>query len=201
MSTQVTKLTIQDFYTRALKADFARDNHFRVTDIASGFADVDFNVDGTQKELIYCRSAKVPARNITNVEAKYMGMTFNLPGIAEYPESANYNLEFYVDKNSSLRNKFELWSRNIFDDADSTGDYSVPGKDRYIELTQIDAAFEPIMSYKLIGVSIRSVGDITYEIAEGTGAVKTFNVTLAYHYYETIKPAGVEDDLGAAAGT
>lgn len=187
---KVTDLLISDFYNKSLAVDFARDNHFRVTDIVPT-PGLGLNFD--KNELIYARSAKVPARNITNVEAKYMGMTFNLPGIAEYPESASYTLEFYCDKNSSIRNKFEQWSRAIFNDGTSTGNYSVPGRDSYIELTQVDAQFEAIQKYKLVGVSIRQVGDISYEIAEGTGAVKTFNVTLAYHYYEL-------DDTGVASG-
>lgn len=187
---KVENLLISDFYTKSLEVDFARDNHFRVTDIVPTPS---LGISFDSNELVYARSAKVPARNITNVEAKYMGMTFNLPGIAEYPESAGYTLEFYVDKNSSIRNKFEQWSRAIFDDGTSTGNYSVPGRDAYIELTQVDAAFEAIQKYKLVGVSIRSVGDVSYEIAEGTGAVKTFNVTLAYHYYEL-------DNTGTSSG-
>lgn len=188
---KVTDLLISDFYTRSIEVDFARDNHFRVTDIQpTPSLGIEFF---PASDLIYARSAKVPARNITNVEAKYMGLTFNLPGIAEYPESANYTLEFYCDKNSSIRNKFEQWSRAIFDDGDSTGNYSIPDRNSYIELTQIDSQFEAIQKYKLVGVSIRSVGDISYEIAEGTGAVKTFSVTMAYHYYEL-------DNTGVAAG-
>jgi hypothetical protein len=187
---KVEDLLISDFYTKALAVDFARDNHFRVTDIVPTPS---LGISFDANELIYARSAKVPARNITNVEAKYMGMTFNLPGIAEYPESASYTLEFYVDKNSSIRNKFEQWSRAIFNDGTSTGNYSVPGRDAYIELTQVDAQFEAIQKYKLVGVSIRSVGDVSYEIAEGTGAVKTFSVTMAYHYYEL-------DNTGVATG-
>lgn len=190
---KVENLLISDFYTRALAVDFARDNHFRVTDINPTPS---LNITFTpESELIYARSAKVPSRNITNVEAKYMGMTFNLPGIAEYQESANYTLEFYCDKNSSIRNKFEQWSRALFDDGTSTGNYLVPGRDSYIELTQVDSTFEAIQKYKLVGVSIRSVGDITYEIAEGTGAVKTFSVGLAYHYYELDNTGTTADAL------
>lgn len=189
---KVENLLISDFYTKSLEVDFARDNHFRVTDIVPT-PSLGINFD--TNELIYARSAKVPARDITNVEAKYMGMTFNLPGIAVYPESASYTLEFYVDKNSSIRNKFEQWSRRLFDDGTSTGNYSVPGRDAYIELTQVDAAFNAIQKYKLVGVSIRSVGDVTYEIAEGTGAVKTFSVTMAYHYYELDNTGAASDAL------
>lgn len=187
---KVEKLLISDFYNKSLEVDFARDNHFRVTDIVPTPS---LGIEFDANELVYARSAKVPARNITNVEAKYMGLTFNLPGIAEYPESASYTVEFYCDKNSSIRNKFEQWSRAIFNDGTSTGNYSVPGRDSYIELTQVDAAFEAIQKYKLVGVSIRQVGEVAYEIAEGTGAVKTFSVTMAYHYYEL-------DNTGVASG-
>jgi hypothetical protein len=43
-----------------------------------------------------------------------------------------------------------------------------------------------VQEYKLVGVSIRQVGDIEYTMAEGTGAVMSFNATFAYHYYELV---------------
>ena len=189
---QITDQLITNFYTEAINKDFSRDINFRVTQITP---DPSLNLGSSfigESDLVYAKSAKLPARNITNQEAKYMGLTFNLPGVVEYPESSNYALEFYCDVNSELRNKFEKWTRLTFNDENSTGNYTVPTRSAVIQLAQINSQLEIVQEYKLVGVSIRQVGNIDYTMAEGTGAVMSFNATFAYHYYELV---GANDGL------
>lgn len=117
-----------------------------------------------------------------------MGLNFNLPGLATYPNSENYEIQFYAAANSALRRKFESWSRDIFDDADSTGNYLSPASDSTIDLIQLNNNFEMVNQYQLVGVSIRNLGPLAYTMAEGAGQVMTFSVSLAYHYW-TLKSA------------
>jgi hypothetical protein len=175
---------ITNFYTNAVDRDFARDINFRVTVIEPGAIAPDVNFD--ENDLVYAKSGSVPARSITNVKAQYMGLNFNIPGVATYPNSENYVLDFYCDKNSNLRNKFESWSRATFNDANSTGNYATPGRGSYITLVQLLPNMTPVPNgtYKLVGASIRSVGELKYNIAGGTGDLVSFQVGLAYHYYE-----------------
>lgn len=183
---KITDQLITNFYTEAINKDFSRDINFRVTQITP---DPALNLGSNfilESDLVYAKSAKLPARNITNQEAKYMGLTFNLPGVVEYPESANYSLEFYCDVNSELRNKFERWTRVTFNDENSTGNYTVPTRSAIIQLAQLDSQLNIVQEYKLVGVSVRQVGNIDYTMAEGTGAVMSFNATFAYHYYELV---------------
>jgi hypothetical protein len=176
---------ISNFYDQAVARDFARDISFRITQIQP---DPSLGLDDfTENDLVYVKAGKVPGRNITNIEAKYMGLTFNIPGVVEYPNSESYTLEFYCDRNSTLREKFEKWSRAIFNDANSTGNYSVPQKNSYIQLAQLNPDFTVVKEFKLVGVSVRSVGELEYSIAEGTGAPLSFSATIAYHYYEIVK--------------
>jgi hypothetical protein len=175
---------ITNFYDQAVARDFARDINFRMTQIVP---DPTLGITFEEKDLVYVKAGKIPGRNITNVSAKYMGLTFNIPGVVEYPSSESYSLEFYCDKDSKLREKFEKWSRAIFDDTTSTGNYSVPQKSSYIQLAQLNPDFSVVKEFKLIGVSIRSVGELEYNIAEGTGAPLSFGATIAYHYYEIVK--------------
>jgi hypothetical protein len=79
------------------------------------------------------------------------------------------------------------WTRDTFDDADSTGNYLTPTQNSTIDLIQLDNNFERINQYQLVGVSIQSVGDISYTMSEGTGAVRTFDVTFAYHYWRDVR--------------
>jgi hypothetical protein len=177
-----TKQTIRGFYEKAAVADFARDYLFRVQMIKTSTMFIG------EDELLYVKSANLPGRTIENEQVNYMGLNFNIPTIATYPNSDAFSLTFYCDANSLLRERFMAESRSVFDDATSTGTYNTPGTDSYIQLIQLDKQLSPIMEYKLIGVSIREVGEITYEIAEGTGKVKEFDVTFAYHFFEEKRP-------------
>lgn len=174
-----TKQTIQDFYRVAQGRDFARDIQFRVLNINPKGTSVKFD----ENDLVYAKAAELPARAITPVQAKYMGLEFNLPGVAKYPESDSYTLQFYCAADSALRRKFEQWSRDTFDDQNSTGNYLTPVQGSTIDLIQLDHKLEKINQYQLVGVSLRNIGKMSYSMADGTGTVMSFPVTLAYHYW------------------
>ena len=170
---------IADFYRVAAARDFQRDVQFRLLAISPGGTTTTYNQD----DLVYARAATLPARAISNVKASYMGLNFNIPGTANYPNSENYTLEFYNDADNDLYKKFEDWSRDIFDDASSTGNYFPPTQASTIDLIQLDTEMNQVDQYQLVGVSIRNVGPIQYNISEGTGDLIKFPVTLSYHYY------------------
>lgn len=171
---------IQKFYKAATDRDFSRDFLFRITQLK--LAGVESLVD---QDLVYLKTASLPGRNITNVETPYMGLPFNIPGNATYPGSDSYKVSFYLDAKSTLRNFLERASREIFNDLTSTGNYTTPGVDSYIELQQLDKQLEPIPGgkYKLIGASLRNVEPIEYSIAEGNGKWVTIDATISYHFY------------------
>jgi hypothetical protein len=180
-----TNQSIQSFYRVATTRDFARDFNFRVLSINTGGAT---NAAGqvitfSDDDLVYVKTATLPAREITNVPTPYMGLNFNLPGNAIYPDSAGYSLTFYADAKSNLRQKFEDWSRYTFDDANSTGDYLTPKATSVISLLQVDNQLNQVATYNLVGASPRSVGPLNYNIAGGTGQTIDFTVTVAYHYF------------------
>ena len=173
---------ISDFYRVAVERDFARDFQFRVLSINTGDANINFD----QTDLVYVRSAKLPARGINMKTVQYMGLNFNIPGTVVYPGSDSYTLEFYADANSSIRQKFESWQQTTFDDANSTGNYFTPKQTSTIDLIQVDNQLNKIAQYKLVGVSVKNVGEIQYNISEGTGDVIKFSVELTYHYFRRV---------------
>ena len=180
MSNKVNQ-NIANFYGEAAVRDFTRDFLFRVTEL---------NIDGvrpmTEADLIYVKAASLPGRNIGNVPVPYMGLTLNVPGSVTYPGSDSYSLTFYLDASSYLRGWFEAASRAVFDDKTSGGRYGTPGSNAYIILAQLDKNLEPIAYYKLVGASIRNIGNIDYKIADGTGATLEIATTFAYHFYEQL---------------
>ncbi len=174
-----TNQTIRNFFQAAAAREFSRDFLFRVLAINFNGGAV-FN----ESELVYVKSANLPGRIITNVTAPYMGVPFNLPGTVSYENSDNYQLTFYCDENSALREKFLAESRRTFDDATSTGAYDIPTAGSILTLVQLDKNLDPTTIYNLVGVSVRNVGGLEYNIAEGTGQPMQFNVSVAYHYSE-----------------
>lgn len=174
---------IQQFYRIAQDKDFSRDFLFRVTQLQlQGVTPL------KDTELVYVKTAALPGRSITNVQAPYMGLNFNVPGAVTYPGSDSYSIKWYLDGESTLRNYFEQASRNLFDDKISTGNYGTPGFDHFLVLQQLDKQLEPIAggTYKLVGSSIRNIDNIEYSIAAGTGTIVEINTTIAFHYYEVL---------------
>lgn len=171
---------IQSFYNTAASRDFSRDFLFRVTSM---------NLPGAgempEASLVYAKTANLPGRAITNVAVPYMGLNFNVPGNATYPGSEGYSITFYLDSDSTIRQYLEAASRGLFDDATSVGGYGTPDDTYFIELKQLDKDLEPIENgtYKLIGASVRSINDISYSMAAGTGQTVEVTATIAYHYY------------------
>jgi len=176
---------IQDFYTAAQSRNFARDFNFRVLNITAPGV---LNAAGQpltfdSNDLVYVKTATLPERAITNVPVPYMGLNFNLPGNATYPNSEAYTLTFYADAQSQIRQKFEDWSRYVFNDQNSTGYYLAPGPTSTIDLIQLDNNMNKVAQYSLIGVSPRSVGALNYNIAGGNGETVEFTATISYHYF------------------
>ena len=169
---------IQNFYRIADDKDFSRDFLFRITQMQlQGVPALD------EGDLVYAKTAELPGRTIGNVAVPYMGLNLNVPGAATYPGSDTYALSFYLDGESSLRNYFETASRSLFDDQTSTGEYGTPDDDFFIQLAQLDKELEPVAQYKLVGASLRTVSDIGYSIAEGTGQTVQIDATVSYHFY------------------
>jgi hypothetical protein len=174
--------SIQNFYRVAADRDFSRDFLFRLTQLQlQGVPAL------TENELVYVKTAALPGRTITNVAAPYMGLDFNIPGSVKYPGSEGYNLTFFLDAKSELRNYFEGASRALFDDTTSTGEFGTPDDDFFIHLAQLDKDLEPIAEYKLVGASLRNIDGIEYNISGGTGETVEVKATVAYHFYNKVR--------------
>jgi len=179
--------TIQTFFQEAIQRDFSRDFLFRVQN-------VNFGPGGpvlTDSDLVYAKGATLPERIIGDVPVKYRGLEFHVPGSVTYGNANGFSLDFYCDADVRLREILLAESRRVFDDQTTTGDYRIAGAGASITLQQLNKALQPIMEYKLIGCSIRQVGQIQYDIAGGSGGIMSFTATMAYHYF-TEERVGVE---------
>ena len=126
----------------------------------------------------------------------YSGQQFNIPGKSSYPNSEGWSVEFYVDQGMEIRTKLERASRLLFNNEDTTGNLCMPGYESIITLdvlqipcqrgtnVQSGNELEIVKTIELVGASLRNVGEISYSIADGTGEVLNFPVTLSYHFYK-----------------
>ena len=171
--------TIQTFFQEAIQRDFSRDFLFRVQN-------VNFGPGGpvlTDNDLVYARTAILPERTIGDIGVKYRGLEFHVPGSVTYGSANAFTLDFYCDSDIRLREILLAESRRVFNDQTTTGDYRIAGPGASITLQQINKALLPVMEYKLIGCSIRQVGSVQYSMADGSGQIANFSVTMAYHYF------------------
>jgi hypothetical protein len=167
---------IQNFYDTAIVNDFARQNLFRVISLGG--------TNFTQQELLYVTTTSLPGRAITNVQVPFMGLQFNVPGTANYPNSGGWQVTFRLPSNLSVRAKFEDWTRYIFDDQLSTGAYNIPNKgpQSQIVLSLLDKNGVPIRTYTLFGAYCQAVGDLTVNVTSA-GEILEQQATLAYQYW------------------
>lgn len=167
---------IENFYNAAANNDFMRTNLFRI--IALG------GVRFTAQELLYLTATTLPGRAITNIPVPFMGLSFNVPGTANYPNSNAWNVSFRVPQNLSIRRKFEQWTRDVFNDIDSSGAYNIPSSDssNQVIMTLIDKNGTPLRTYTLYGTYCQAVGDVTMDVTTA-GEVMVQQATLAYQYW------------------
>jgi hypothetical protein len=167
---------IENFYNAAILNDFARQNLFRVVSLGG----TKFSIN----ELMYITTTTLPGRAINNIQVPFMGLQFNVPGTAQYPNSNAWNVTFRIPQNLSVRRKFEDWTKIVFNDETSTGAYNIPSKDssNQIIITLIDKIGNPIRTYTLYGAYCLNTGDMTLDITTA-GEIVTQQVTLAYQYW------------------
>jgi hypothetical protein len=167
---------IRNFYDTAARKDFFRQNLFRV--IAFGGANF-FNQD----DLLYIESTSLPSKTINNIAVPYMGLSFNVPGTVQYPNSNAWSVTMRMDANLDIRDKLEDWMTRIFDDRDSSGDYSIPGGDEGVTtLLLLDKKGGTLRTYDLYGCYITSLGDFTLNVTTA-GEIVTAPATIAYQYW------------------
>ena len=183
MAAQHNEQTIRTFYKEAVSREFSRDFLFKVSQLRVGRIGLD------PTDLVYVKAAKLPERTLADIDVKYMGVSFHLPGVPTYGEAASYPLTFYCDAASELHHEFLKESARTFNDGSSTGAYDIASTTSIIQLSQLDKQLNQIRDFTLIGASIRKVGGIEYNIAEGTGAPVTFEVSFGYHYFTATAPA------------
>jgi len=193
---------LQDFYFQAQRRGFARDFQLRVVQIGGTAL--------TDSDFVMIKSTTLPGRDMNVHTVPFMGLNFQLPGAPIFKGADGWNVKFHATQDFLIREEFERLQHEIFDEQKSgaagkggSGDLSLPGFDRNIQVDLIDDKLKTIRSYYLIGCFIRSISDINYNL-QGPGQPLEFDAVLAYQYW-TRTPDGVSgnifDTIGDVANT
>lgn len=214
-------MSIQQFYQAAVGNDFARTFQFRVENMRlgapaiGGTKAVDFTYSSTQQNAggqnLYIETAALPGRIINNIPVPFMGLSFNVPGTASFPGSANYAITFRCDQNYAIRQSLEEALVNTFSIATTSGNYSTPNLSNYIQMTLFgkeaglgeSGTPSAVRTYRLEGVYLTALQDTVYDVKD-VGNVALINATIAYQYWTvasgTTAPAGVDEFGGSITG-
>lgn len=174
---------INNFFQRALAVDFARKNLFRINYINGGSSGIFFD----QSDLVYVTSTTLPQRAIKNVPVPFMGLSFNVPGTANYPGSDSWKVTLRMPADNSVRLKLEAWTRATFDDQDgvnaagSTGAYNLRNLGE-VSLSLMDKQGIPSLTYNLIGAYCTNVGEYALDVTSA-GEIVELPITIAYQFW------------------
>lgn len=172
--------TIGKFIQVASTKDFARDNLFRIMQLSTRALTL------SEDDLVYARGGKLPSRSTpVSQSVKYMGMTLPYTkSTVEYPGNTDYQIEFYIDKNSEILHKFERASRLTFNDLTSTGDWQFPSTSDVMTVAALDSNLEPIEYITFYGVNFVKFNDVNFKIADSSGEALVATATISYLYYK-----------------
>ena len=180
---------INTFFNIASQKQFSRDFFMRVKQIVVPGMSLDGETD-----LVFAKTASLPGRDIENKVVNYSGQAFNIGGKSSYTGAESYSIELYHDSQLDLRKKLERASRALFNNENTTGQMCMPGPESYIILDLLKVScgqgnqggqgFEVTQTVKLVGAQLRTIGEVSYSIADGTGEILSLPSTFSYHWYE-----------------
>lgn len=172
--------TIGKFIQVAGQRDFARDNLFRIMQVSCR------NLTLSEDDLIYAKGGKLPGRETpVGNNVKYMGMTLPYTrSTVTYPGNEDYEITFYVDKDSEIIHKFERASRLNFNDLSTTGDWHFPSQSDVMTVAVLNMELEPIEYITFYGVSFVKFDLIDFKVADSDGAAIEVTAHISYHTYK-----------------
>lgn len=168
---------ISNFNTVASQRDFARDNLFRIMSVKTRALEL------TEADLLYCKGANIPAREIPSGSVPFQGMEFHYPK-SSVKYDGTYALTFLIDANGDIRKKVEEASRILFNDLSNTGNWRVPGTTDQIVLVQLGFNMEPIKTWTLYGVCLTKIDQVPVNF-QGDGSHIEVTINFTYNYYKT----------------
>jgi hypothetical protein len=186
---------IASFYQTATRRGFARTNLFRINSISRNSStnpvnntDIYTPIQNTENLFLYAQDGIIPSRNITVTSVDFKAFKYNIPMVASYPEAAgSWSVTFFCDRDYILRNVFEQWSVDTFDEHTSLSNQP-NWWDCNIVLDLINNSgpndtntYPAVRRYTLVGAFLQNVSSMKYEVKSG-GDIATMQANLGFQY-------------------
>lgn len=178
---------ISEFYQTATNKGFARKNLFRITRINDGTKDI-YIPDASGNLYLYAKTGSIPSRTIKSTGLDYKAFKLNIPTVAEYQESGGWQVEFFSDENYIIRNLFEAWSTQSFDEHTSTTNTQWWNSSLEMVVLKNNTEKGGGLSterfgkkYTLKGIYPSNIGSVSYDVTD-SGNIVNLNLTLGFQY-------------------
>lgn len=125
------------------------------------------------------KSTMLPATTIDEMEADWQGYKYKLGTTPTYDD---FTINFNIDIESDIRNKFLQWSVNINNPVNNQ--HGQPGDGSYfsdIILKHLNAQGDTIQIFRLVDAWPKTVGEVTLDYSAKESA--TFDVTFTYQFH------------------
>ena len=144
---------------------------------------IESNLDSNVMKF-YASSAVIPDRTFNEIEIKYYGMSFKVPGGESIQDLI---ITFINDEEWEIRDFFEQWANRINDRQDSSKEFMENlFEETYIEVHQLGYADNILAIYKFIHPFPKTVDQIDLGM-DTTDSHQTFQVTFSYSYWERLE--------------
>ena len=141
-------------------------------------------INSDNEDMAYLvRSTSMPSISIAELQAQWQGSTYKVGGPQQF---SNWTLDFHVDINATIYDKYNKWVSYIHDPGTGThGDPSLYMVDQPIQLLDGVSSGEIFISaVELYGAFPTQISDIRLD--HGSKDFATFSVTYSYQYHKII---------------
>lgn len=184
---------INTFKQRGLVYGGARPSLFNVfLSVPQGIGIDNVSAD---KFRFVCRTAELPASDVTSFDIPYFGRKIKLAGDRTFTD---WSVTVMNDEDFAVRSMFETWSNainrmvaNVRDPVISAEQYKAD-----LEVIQYSKDGSEIRSYEIIGAFPTQIGAISLDW-DSANSIETFTVNFAYDYWTP----GTETSDKRAGGT
>lgn len=166
-------LAIDDFKAR-LTGGGARANLFRARINFPAFIT---NIN-TETVSFLCKTANLPASNISEIAVPFRGRPMNLAGERTFEP---WTITIINDTDFAIRNAFESWVDRMGNATQAAGEANPNVYKVNMGVDQLDRGGQPIKSYEFIGVFPSAVAEISLGYEEE--GIEEFEVTLQIDYF------------------
>lgn len=160
--------SISDFSAQ-FKVDFARQYQFNLSWAQK--------IPSLRNMSVFIESTELPSRDITIVEAGYMGQDYKIAGMVKFPD---WVCTFRVDSKYRIYEALRIWQEQI--DFNSSNMEDIRGYKGDIQLDQIDGHNNTVGIVILYGAFPKTIGAIKYDTK--SSELVTLEVTFSYDYHK-----------------